>query len=156
MRVVSSDLRKHILKTYDHKHHELFHRAVANQLNVYNKALILDCHSFPDTPLKRAVHKIVPRPDFNIGTDAFHTPKKLIELAEAFFKERIFTLGVDYPFSGSIVPMAYYQKNKDVASIRLEINRKLYLKEETHLKSENYNKTKAVVQEFIQLLKGEL
>src|SRR5690606_14472524 len=134
----------------------------ANQLNVYNKALILDCHSFldghsfRDTPLKRAVHKIVPRPDFNIGTDAFHTPKKLIELAEAFFKERNFTLGVDYPFSGSIVPMAYYQKNKDVASIRLEINRKLYLKEGTHLKSENYNKTKAVVQEFIQLLKGEL
>src|SRR5688572_29245963 len=97
MRVVSSDLRKHILTTYYHKHHELFHRAVANQLNVYNKALILDCHSFldghsfRDTPLKRAVHKIVPRPDFNIGTDAFHTPKKLIELAEAFFKERNFT-----------------------------------------------------------------
>ncbi len=156
MRVVSIDLRKKILANYYDKHHELFHRVVEKQLKTYHKALILDCHSFPDKPLQRAVHKIVPRPDFNIGTDAFHTPKKLIDLAEAFFKERNFTLGIDYPFSGSVVPMEYYNKNKNVASIMLEVNRKLYLKEGTNSKSDNYNKTKRVVQEFIQLLKKEL
>jgi hypothetical protein len=38
----------------------------------------------------------------------------------------------------------------------LEINRKLYLKEGTKEKSENYGKTKEVVQEYIKLIKSEL
>ena len=38
----------------------------------------------------------------------------------------------------------------------LEINRKLYLKEGTNEKSENYEKTKKIVKEYIELLKSEL
>ena len=49
-----------------------------------------------------------------------------------------------------------YQKNKNVESIMLEINRKLYLKKGTNEKSENYEKTKKVVQEYIYLIKNEL
>jgi len=52
--------------------------------------------------------------------------------------------------------MEYYQKNKNVESIMLEINRKLYLKEGTNEKSENYEKTKEVVQEYIELIRAEL
>jgi N-formylglutamate amidohydrolase len=73
-------------------------------------------------------------------------PNKLINISIAFFKERNLSLGVDYPFNGSIVPMEYYKKNRDVESIMLEINRKLYLKEGT----------KEVVQEYIKLIKSEL
>jgi len=47
-------------------------------------------------------------------------------------------------------------KNRNVESIMLEINRKLYLKEGTKEKSENYGKTKEVVQEYIKLIKSEL
>ena len=28
--------------------------------------------------MKRSLNKTVPRPDFNIGTDNFHAPKRLI------------------------------------------------------------------------------
>jgi N-formylglutamate amidohydrolase len=41
-----------------------------------------DCHSFPQIPIIRALEKSDFRPDFNIGTDAFHT--KLIDLSIAF------------------------------------------------------------------------
>jgi N-formylglutamate amidohydrolase len=67
--------------------------------------------------------------------NSFHTPNKLIKISIAFFKERNLSLGVDYPFNGSIVPMEYYKKNRNVESIMLEINRKLYLKEGTKEKS---------------------
>ena len=52
------------------------------QLELNNRALILDCHSFPEIPMKRSQHKIIPRPDYNIGTDKFHTPKKLIDISK--------------------------------------------------------------------------
>lgn len=156
MRVVSSELREKILKEYYFEHHSKLNNAVKKQLELNSRALILDCHSFPNIPMKRSQHKIVPRPDYNIGTDKFHTPKKLIDISIDFFKQRNLTLGIDFPFSGSIVPMEYYQKNKNVESIMLEINRKLYLKEGTNEKSKNYEKTKTIVQEYIELIKSEL
>lgn len=156
MRVISSELREKILKEYYFEHHLKLNNAVKKQLELNSRAIILDCHSFPNIPMKRSQHKIVPRPDFNIGTDKFHTPKKLIDISVDFFKKRNLTLGIDFPFSGSIVPMKYYQKNKNVESIMLEINRKLYLKEGTNEKSENYKKTKEIVQEYIELIKNEL
>jgi hypothetical protein len=44
--------------------------------------------------------------------NSFHTPNKLIKISIAFFKERNLSLGVDYPFNGSIVPMEYYKKKE--------------------------------------------
>lgn len=156
MRIISKELRNKILNEYYFKHHSKLNDAVKEQLKLNNRALILDCHSFPDIPMKRSLNKVVPRPDFNIGTDKFHTPKRLIDISTDFFKQNNFTLGIDYPFSGSIVPIEYYQKNKKVESIMLEINRKLYLKQGTNEKSENYEKIKKIVQEYIELLKNEL
>lgn len=156
MRIISQKLREKILSEYYFKHHTRLNNAVKKQLELNNRALILDCHSFPEIPMKRSQHKIIPRPDYNIGTDKFHTPKKLIDISVNFFKEKNLTLGIDYPFSGSIVPMGFYQKNRNVESIMLEINRKLYLKNGTNEKSDNYEKTKDVVQEYIELIKNEL
>lgn len=156
MRIISKELRYKILNEYYFKHHSKLNDAVKKQLKLNNRALILDCHSFPDIPMKRSQHKVVPRPDYNIGTDKFHTSKKLINISVKFFEERNFTLGINQPFSGSIVPMEYYQKNKNVESIMLEINRKLYLKKGTNEKSENYRETKKVVQEYIAWIKSEL
>jgi N-formylglutamate amidohydrolase len=56
-----------------------------------------------------------------------------------------YTLGIDTPYSGSIVPMEYYQKDPRVTSIILEVNRRMYLNEPTNEKSQNYNKTKEIV-----------
>ena len=131
-------------------------RAVKYQLQTYGKALILDCHSFPNTPLKRSVHKTIPRPDINIGTDNFHTPQNLIDISVEYFSERNFTVGINYPFSGTIVPNKYYKKNHKVESIMLEINRKLYLTERSNEKSEQYNVTKLAIQGYIDLLRNKL
>ncbi len=156
MRVATPTLREKIMKQHYSKHHSKLKNAVKTQLQAHNKALILDCHSFPSTPIQKSQDKRLSRPDFNIGTDNFHTPQNLIDKSVAFFKERNLSLGVDYPFKGSIVPLEYYQKNKNVASIMLEVNRKLYLKEGTDEKSANYQKTKAIVQAYIDLVKTEL
>jgi hypothetical protein len=70
------------------------------------------------------------------------------------FEEKGYSLGVDWPYSGTIVPMAFYQKNPNVYSIMLEINRGLYLMEPGNEKSEQFTAIQQVVQDFLKMLKN--
>lgn len=153
MREITPELRKKILNDYYWPHHNTLSNAVKDQLEKHSQALIIDCHSFPDIPLNRDLDKNPNRPDFNIGTDPFHTPQKLIDISIAFFKNKSYTFGIDWPYKGTIVPMEFYQTNKNVHSIMLEINRKLYLKEDSNEKSESYEENKGVVKEYINEVK---
>ncbi len=154
LRIVTPKLKSDVLSNYYWKHHQRLNDAVENHLEEAESCLILDCHSFPSSPLTRALVQEHKTPDFNIGTDSYHTPSRLIEASKEFFKSRGLSLGIDTPYSGSIVPMEYYQKDPRVSSIMLEVNRRLYLKENTSEKSENYDKTKEIIQEYMDLLRS--
>jgi len=154
IRTVSPELRERILKEYYWKHHGKLSSAVSEQLDEYGSALIIDCHSYPSIPLFRDLNQDAERPDFNIGTDSFHTPEKLIDISKEFFNKKGYSLGIDWPYGGSIVPLEYYHKNKKVESIMLEINRGLYLNEPTNEKSENYREIKNVTNEFLNEIKN--
>lgn len=153
IRNMNESLKERIIAQYYQKHHDRFRNAVTRQLEGFGQALILDCHSFPSIPLIRDLDQNPDRPDFNIGTDPYHTPAMLIEFSKEFFDTRGYSLGIDVPYSGSIVPLEFYNKKSDVISIMLEVNRKLYLKEPSNEKSEGYTKTKKVVQEYIDGLR---
>ena len=156
IRVVTPELKDKVLKNYYWPHHHRLAKAVNDQLNQSGKALILDCHSYPGKPLKRDLDQSPRRPDFNIGTDTFHTPVKLIEMSVAFFGDAGYSLGVDWPYRGSIVPLEHYQKSARVQTIMLEINRALYLKESTNEKSAKYSGIKRVTAAYIKMLENYL
>lgn len=154
LRLVTSELRQEVINNYYWKHHNKFNDVVKNHLRETQSCLILDCHSFPSAPRVRAISQNPDRPDFNIGTDSFHTPKEIIEASIEYFESRRLSLGIDTPYSGSIVPMEYYHKDKRVASIMLEINRGLYLNDNSNEKSKGYNKTKEIVQGYMNILRS--
>jgi N-formylglutamate deformylase len=156
IRIVTPELREHVLNDYYWQHHNKLSAAVNQQLDLFGKALIIDCHSYPSNPLKRDLDKNSKRPDFNIGTDSFHTPQHLIDLSVSFFENAGYTLGLDWPYKGSIVPLEHFSKNKNVMTIMLEINRALYLNEPTNEKSERYHEVKNITGEFIKLIKSSL
>lgn len=156
IRRVTPELREKVLTSYYWKHHNKFNAAVNNQLKNYGKVTIIDCHSYPSKPLKRDLDKNPIRPDFNIGTDSFHTTQELIDISVSFFKQAGYTLGIDWPYKGSIVPLEHYQKNKNVSTIMLEINRALYLNEPTNQKSESYSQIKQITGEYIRTIKNSI
>ena len=153
LREVNSKLREEILNNYYWPHHEKLNQAVNDQLELNGKALIVDCHSFPSNPHIRDLSQEENRPDFNIGTDPFHTPKYLIEISKNFFNQKGYSLGVDWPYSGSIVPLNHYKKTKNVSSIMLEINRALYLNEPGNQKLSNYSAVKETINEYLTVIK---
>jgi N-formylglutamate deformylase len=156
LRVISPELREKILNEYYWPHHKRLSKAVDSQLKEFSKAIIVDCHSYPNIPFLRDLNKTPNRPDFNIGSDPFHTPKELVELSVGFFKQRGHSFGIDWPYKGSIVPLEYYQKDARVKSVMLEVNRKLYLEENSNKKSQNYHYVKNIVQDYIEKIKSVL
>ncbi|WP_163322657.1 N-formylglutamate amidohydrolase [Draconibacterium mangrovi] len=153
MRQVSAALRKEVVEKYYMVHHQRLTEAVEKELARRGGALLIDCHSFPDIPLKRDLHQSTPRPDFNLGTDPFHTSPELASFAERFFVERGFTVEINRPYAGTLVPMRWYNKNNRVQSLMLEVNRRLYLKTGTNEKSSNFKQVQRLVQEFLEVMR---
>ena len=156
IRNVTPEYREKVLNDYYKPHHAKLNGSVNNQLKHFGKALILDCHSFSSKPFLRDLDQTLNRPDFNIGTDNYHTPKELTDFAIKFFEEKGYSVGLDWPYSGSIVPIEHYGLNKIVQSIMLEVNRALYLKEPGNEKSAYYPEIKKLIQEFIWSLRATL
>ena len=77
-------------------------------------------------------------------------------MSVSFFENAGYSLGIDWPYNGSIVPLEHYKKNKNVHTIMLEINRALYLKKSTNEKTERYEETKKIVNEDLKTIKNSL
>jgi len=151
-RSITEQERRSLLNTYYHPHHEKLNKAVGNQLKNYGKVLIIDCHSFPSIPLPYEYVQSKDRPDICIGTDNFHTPESLTQRCVQLFQEKGYLIKINEPFSGSLVPGEYYRKNKNVHSVMIEVNRKLYMDEKTGNKIIQYNRVKFDIEKVLEKL----
>jgi N-formylglutamate amidohydrolase len=154
LRNVTLALRDKLLNEYYWPHHDRLTQEVDYQLKNFNRATIIDCHSFPEIPFKCSQNKEPERPDINIGTDSFHTPKGLLDLTENYFSGCGLKVLIDKPYSGSIVPLKHYRKNSNVNSIMVEINRKLYLEGPSNKKSINYIEIKHIISKYLEKVRG--
>ena len=153
LRNLSSTERDTIMQNGYHPHHERLTSAVDAEILWTGEARIVDCHSYPDPPLRCSQYMGDAQFDFNIGTDGFHTPPSWIEASVAFFADRGFRLGIDEPYAGSIVPMKHYQKDARVKSIMLEINRTLYL-DTSYGRGPRFNEIQGIVADFLSMIRG--
>jgi N-formylglutamate amidohydrolase len=152
LRQLTPAQREDILRDYYEPHHAKLTDAVDAALARVGEARIVDCHSFPDTPLQCSLYQGDAKFDFNIGTDAFHTPKEWIDASVKFFADRSFCLGIDEPYLGSIVPMKYFQKNRQVKSMMLEVNRNLYMNKD-YSRGPRFDEIQVVISEFLKSIK---
>jgi len=134
-------VRSDILDRYYFPHHNELTSAVCDELDQNNSAMIIDCHSFPDKALPYEQDKAESRPDICIGTDSFHTPSSISLNLKQNFESLGYRVKLDSPFSGSLVPGLHYQKNKNVHSVMIEVNRSLYMDSKAK-KTRNFEKVK--------------
>jgi len=115
-----------IFEKYYKKHHESLSSLVKEKIEKNGFVTIIDCHSFANTPFKSDLVQSTNRPDFCLGTDKIHTPNWLINLLRNFLINNGYSVEIDSPYSGTIVPIEYYN-NKNIYSIMIEVNRNLYM-----------------------------
>lgn len=145
--VLSTARRSELLERWYRPHHERLTAAVDDGLAGFGRVLIIDAHSFPDDPLPLDLNQSTPRPDACIGTEKVHTPMALIEAARSWCREHGWSLGVDAPYAGTLVPLKHYGKSPNVWSIMVEINRARYMRLERGMPvpSERFDETRAFV-----------
>jgi len=146
------------LKIYQ-QHHSRLTEAVRHQLVQFNKALLIDGHSFSATvlPYEPKENYQYNRPEICIGTDTVFTPDALLCVAKDYFSNAGLKVEVNTPFAGTIVPEPFYSlQDKRVQSLMIEVNRSLYMNESTGKKEETFETVKDVVQGFLKLVEGRL
>jgi N-formylglutamate deformylase len=116
-------------------HHQALSQQVADELALTGRALIVDCHSFPSRPLPCDPDQSTPRPQFCLGTDPLHTPATLARSVATELETMGCSVAVNQPYSGTLVPLDFWRKDRRVASMMIEINRSLYMDEATGAKS---------------------
>jgi len=151
LRDISAEEKESILNKYYYPHHKKLSDAVDLELEKKAQAFVVDCHSFPDKSYYFNSDFNKKRPDICIGGDSFHTPKELMSKVEKFFLSKGYVVGVNNPYSGTMVPLKHYQKDNRVKSIMIEINRKLYM-DENAKKTTNYLKLKSQINELLKML----
>ena len=151
---VSSDKRDHLLSQYYSPHHAKLTELVSTAVQKSGACLIIDCHSFPAKALPYELDCDAQRLDICIGTDPYHTQPILLETVLELFEEKGFSTTVNRPYSGSLVPLEYYRKEKNIYSIMIEVNRRLYMNEQSGEKSEHFEEISIELTEILEKLKS--
>ena len=124
---------------------------VSERLNTHGFCTIVDCHSFHATPLPYEPDQREVRPDICLGTDPFHTPPELIGALWDLFAGKGYSVAVNAPYSGTIVPLPYLWKHSGVRSVMIEVNRGLYLEEDGR-KSPRFPKVKQDISAAVETM----
>ena len=111
--------------------------------------LIVDCHSFPSVALPYELDQIRQRADFCIGTDPFHTPSSVRDAIVEAIREAGYSVTIDAPFAGALVPLASYRTDRRIWSVMIEVNRRLYMDEHSGLKNRAFQQVRGVVGQLI-------
>ena len=139
----------------DDTYHRCFDNAVREKLRAFGKCLIIDGHSFYDELLPYESDQDRKRPDICIGTDTYHTPEKTERLLYRYFEDCGYSVAINKPFAGCIVPSSFYQKERRVMSVMIEINRRLYIDHDIR-KTPGYHKIKTDIATAVKLLEERI
>jgi N-formylglutamate deformylase len=137
--------RQSLLNRWYWPHHLQLERMVNDVATQSGACLIVDCHSFSSVALPHEPDQTAHRADICIGTDAFHTPLLISDAIVAAVEEEGFSVTVDAPFAGALVPLASYHNDRHILSVMIEVNRRLYMDEHSGLKKRDFEQVCAAV-----------
>lgn len=117
---ITSELREKTLKYYT-AHHEKLDRAVSG----LSRVILFDLHSFSEELVMPDRRDSRPMPDICIGADSTYTPPALADAASELFRKAGFSVAVNYPYAGSMVPNIVMKGGTDcdLITMMIEMNR---------------------------------
>jgi N-formylglutamate amidohydrolase len=148
---IDDEYREFVLSNFYDKHHKELENKTEEILNKFGKCINIDGHSFS----KELVNTIRNTnkddyPDFCIGYEEKFCDRKIIDVIVQAITEKGYTYAINYPYAGSIVPNKYYkEKNRNVKSVMIEINKRIYMNAETCRKSDRFDLVKQLLKEIM-------
>lgn len=127
------DRIKYIHETY----HKRLQQLIDRSLKKFGFCFVLDCHSMPSKICSvmqdnRAI-------DFCLGTLFDQScPPEMSHFLKQALEDRNYKVSENCPYSGAFITFNYCQPRKNIYTMQLEMNRKLYMDENVHNKIDSY------------------
>lgn len=112
--------RRRLMAEWYHPHHARLTKLVTAALADRGRCLIVDVHSFPSRPLPYEIDQNPDRPEICIGTDPWHSPFTGEAEGRMLAEGLGFAAEANRPFAGSIVPAAFWRRDRRVRSMMIE------------------------------------
>ena len=152
LRIPTQHEKLSILNDLYNPYHQDLTDKVKLLLSKQGVCLIIDAHSFPSKPLPYEIidgKRQLQRPDVCLCYDPYHMNKDLLRKAEWYFMKQCgLSVAHNEPFSGSMVPYQFYRREPRVISLMIEINRSLYMNEQTGERNNQYSQVKKWITGF--------
>lgn len=117
--------RREITAIYD-QHHHLLDETVTKILENNKTCIIIDLHSY-SSKLVNKLFGYTNVPDICIGIDKMYYSEKLTNYFIRYFEQAGYSVQINYPYQGSLVPNRYYGlADTGIISIMIEINKRVY------------------------------
>jgi N-formylglutamate deformylase len=130
--------RRMLLDRWYGPHHSTLERLVNEVAARSGVCLIVDCQSFPSVALPYELDQTPDRADICIGTDSYHTPSQIRDALVAAAEKQGYSVTVDAPFAGALVPLSCYRSDRRILSVMIEVNRRLYIDEHSGSKTKGF------------------
>jgi len=141
------DYRADLISKYYKPYHYELKTMCEDIARRHGKCIIFDIHSFPTESIN-GVNYSEELPDICIGFNG--SEDTLAGLAGTYFEAKGYAVRMNYPYAGSIVPSGLSAAvGGNVESIMIEINRNLYMNEDTGELSEGFRVIKDHIEQFL-------
>jgi len=126
---------------YHRPYHTALRRLIQRAQRVFGVALLIDCHSMPSVSVAREAQ---PRADIVLG-DRYGSACSpvLIDRFETAARRLGYVVVRNKPYAGGFITEHYGEPNDGVHALQIEINRALYIDEETLEKHHGFEPLKA-------------
>lgn len=107
------------------RHYQVHHERLNRECDTDEEVLFVDVHSFADEALPYELHKDLERPDVCIGYEEFHLTESCLRILIDTVESYGYTVAVNEPFIGCLIPGRYYLKDNRVQGFMFEMNKRL-------------------------------
>ncbi|WP_107496631.1 N-formylglutamate amidohydrolase [Thalassobius sp. I31.1] len=148
---LQKSVAQHRLDACWHPYHNALSDLLAETADLYDRAILIDCHSMPHEALDSLSHSGAKRPDIVIG-DRFGSscaPHITTRVAEAF-RAKGFTVSHNLPFAGAYIVQHYGRPSLHRHALQIEIDRRLYMDEVTIQPNADFKSFRGTLNDIIK------
>ena len=131
-------------------YHEQVRRLLDETKVRFGQAVLIDCHSMPHEAVDAIARAGAKRPDIVIG-DRFGASASAdaVEYVERAFKRAGLTVVRNSPFAGAYICQAYGRPSRRQHAIQIEIDRAIYMNEQTIRPNNNFKAFQSLLRDVI-------
>ena len=147
----------HRVNTYHRPYHKILKNILDNTYKKFGNFYHVNAHSMQNQATAMSDQSQgTKRPDFEIGDrEGTSCKRRFTDLIVDFLKSLNYSVDVNYPYKGMELIRAYSDPLQNKNSVQIEVNRKLYMNEETREKIDNFKILKQDLKKLINEIKKQ-